>query len=298
MGATATGKSAFAFELAVRTVAEIVSADSMAVYRGMDIGTASPGPDERTRIRHHCVDVADPSQDYTVAHYQADARAALAAVDEAGAGAGAILVGGTGLYVRSVVDDLEIPGIYPQIRDELGDDPDTAALHRRLTELDPVAAARMEPSNRRRIVRALEVTLGAGRPFSSFGPGLDTHGATRFRLIGIARSREEIDERIARRYEAQMDAGFLDEVKTLAARPEGLSRTARQALGYRELLAHLAGEMTLAAALEEAVRRTRRFARRQERWFRRDPRITWLDATGRNPQSLVDDLMGDSTPCR
>jgi tRNA dimethylallyltransferase len=296
VGATATGKSAFAFDLAVRTAGEIVSADSMAVYRGMDIGTATPGAQERTRIRHHCVDVADPSQDYTVAHYQADARSALTAVEETGSVA--VLVGGTGLYVRSVVDDLEIPGVYLQIREELGDEPDTAALHRRLTELDPVAAARMEPSNRRRIVRALEVTLGSGRPFSSFGPGLHTHGATRFRLIGIARSRAEIDERIARRYEAQMEAGFLDEVKTLAARPGGLSRTARQALGYRELLAHLAGEMTLEAALDEAVRRTRRFARRQERWFRRDPRITWMDATGRNPQSLVEDLMGDSTSCR
>jgi len=275
VGVTASGKSALALELARRLPGtELVSIDSMQVYRGMDIGTAKPTAAERAEIPHHLVDLADPGEEFTVAMFQRAFRAAIADIE--GRGHRALLVGGTGLYLRAAIDDLEIPGRYPDVRDELEIEPDTVALHRRLTELDPVAAARMEPTNRRRVVRALEVTLGSGRPFSSYGPGLDDHPPSRFALLGVWLPRAVVAERITARYEAQMVAGFLDEVRTLAAR--GLSRTAGQALGYKELLAHLAGECSEADALDLAVRRTRRFARRQRVWFRRDPRITWVGA--------------------
>jgi tRNA dimethylallyltransferase len=228
-------------------------------------------------VPHHLVDIADPWEDFTVARFVQAARAAVVAIEARGHRA--LLVGGTGLYLRAVVDDLAVPGRYPAVRAELDADPDTAGLHSRLTALDPVAAGRMEPTNRRRVVRALEVTLGSGRPFSSFGPGLDVYPATRFHLVGVRLPHEVVAARIEHRYHRQMAAGFLDEVRRLLAEPHGLSRTARQALGYRELIAHLAGEATLDEALDLAVRRTRRFARRQASWFRRDPRIRWLDAT-------------------
>jgi tRNA dimethylallyltransferase len=147
-----------------------------------------------------------------------------------------------------------------------------------LAQLDPVAAARMEPSNRRRIVRALEVTVGSGRPFSSYGPGLEAYPPTPFRLVGVALPSAVVAGRIEARYQRQLDAGFVEEVRRLATRPKGFSRTAAQALGYRELLQHVRGDVTLAAAVEEAVVRTRKFARRQRAWFRRDPRIEWLTA--------------------
>ena len=187
-----------------------------------------------------------------------------------------VLVGGTGLYLRAVIDDLEIPGQFPETRAELDAEPDTEVLHRRLAEADPVAASRMEPTNRRRVLRALEVTLGSGRPFSSYGPGMETYPPTPFVQVALRWPRDELDRRIAARYELQMEAGFLDEVRWL--HDQHPSRTAAQALGYRELLDHVRGESTLDEALDEAITRTRQFARRQERWFRRDPRIEWIDA--------------------
>ena len=175
-----------------------------------------------------------------------------------------------------MIDDLKIPGRYPEVRAELETDSDTEALHRRLADLDPVAAGRMESTNRRRVVRALEVTVGSGEPFSSYGPGLGHYPPTSFVQVGLRWDRDRLDERIAARYQRQMVDGFLDEVRALAVRP--MSRTAAQALGYKELLGHLRGDTTLDEALELAIARTRRFARRQQRWFRRDPRIGWLDA--------------------
>ncbi len=272
MGPTASGKSALAFEVARRTGAEIVSADAMAVYRGMDIGTATPGAAERAAVAHHLVDVVEPEEEFTVVEYQARARVALA--DLAHRGVPAVVVGGTGLYVRAVVDDLAFPGRYPDVAAELAREGDTAALHRRLRDADPEAAARMEPTNRRRVLRALEVTVGSGRPFSSFGPGLGTYPPRPHLQIGPSWDRTCLDRRIEDRYGAQMAEGFLDEVRTLVGRR--LSRTAAQALGYRELLDHLADRCSLDEALDAARRQTRRFARRQERWFRRDPRIVWL----------------------
>lgn len=284
LGPTASGKSALAVSVALRLGdVELVSADAMAVYRGMDIGTAAPTVEERRGIPHHLIDVVDVTEDYTVARFQEDVHAAIAGIE--GRGRRAIVVGGTGLYVRAVVDDFTIPGRYPDVVAELEAEADTTALHRRLTELDPEGAAKMLPSNRRRILRALEVTIGANKPFSSFGPGVDHYGETRFTLIGLDIERELMDARIEERYRHQIEAGFVAEVERLAA--VGLSRTAAQALGYRELLAHLRGELSLDEAVDEAVTRTRKFARRQQRWFRRDPRIVWLDATAPNLVDLV-----------
>jgi tRNA dimethylallyltransferase len=292
VGTTASGKSALAMAVArARPDVELVSVDAMQVYRGMDIGTAKPTPAERAEVPHHLLDLADPAEEYSVARFQSDAAAALA--DSEGRGKRALLVGGTGLYLRAVVDDLDIPGQWPEVRADLESEVAAhgpAALHARLTALDPAAAARIEPANARRIVRALEVTVGSGRPFSSFGPGLTAHGEPRARLVGIALPPPVVADRIARRYAEQLAAGFLDEVRALAARPEGLSRTAGQALGYKELLAHLAGELDLDAAVDLAVRRTRRFARRQRAWFRRDPRIAWLHADD-DPLAVVNPLL-------
>ena len=279
VGVTASGKSALALELAVRRGdCEIVSVDSMCVYRGMDIGTSKPDAAARRAVPHHLLDLVDPDQEFTLTEFQRSARAALDDIE--GRGRHALLVGGTGLYLRSVVDDLDIPGRYPAVVASLEAELDAgraepADLHARLAELDPVGASRMEPTNRRRVVRALEVTLGAGRPFSEFGPGLEAYPDSGVPQVGLAVDAEETDRRIAARFSAMVETGLVDEVRALAARPQGISRTARQALGYREVLAHVERGVPLEDCLEEAVRRTRQFARRQASWFRRDPRITW-----------------------
>jgi tRNA dimethylallyltransferase len=265
---------------------ELVSVDSMAVYRGMDIGTAKPSAAVRSEVPYHLVDVVDPSDEFTVQQFQAAALTVLDGIAERGHRA--LLVGGTGLYLRSLIDDLTFPRRFPDVAAALAaeldgagrpDSPEAlsalAGLYGRLTDLDPVAAARMEPTNRRRVIRALEVTMGSGRPFSSFGPGLEAYPETRFALVGLPLA-ADIDRRIEARFAAQMEAGFVDEVRELAARPMGLSRTARQALGYRELLSHIEDGVPLEAARTEAIRRTRAFARRQWAWFRRDPRIVWV----------------------
>ncbi len=294
VGPTASGKSALALDVARRLRdVELVSVDSMQVYRGMDIGTAKPTAAEQAEIPHHLLDLADPTEDFSVARFQAEADVVIADIEARGHRA--LLVGGTGLYLQAVVDGLRLPGQWPAVRAELEAEAErdlaaVGAMHRRLADADPAAAARIEPGNARRIVRALEVTLGSGRPFSSFGPGIDAYpAATRFRLAGVWLPRAVVNERIQARYDEQVAAGFLDEVRAL---PDGLSRTAGQALGYRELLGHLAGDATLAAAVDEAVARTRQFARRQRSWFRRDPRITWLGAA-RNPVDLLPALLGD-----
>lgn len=299
VGATASGKSVVALELARRRSphVELVSVDSMQVYRGLDVGTAKPSAAERIEVPHHLLDLADPSEEFSVARFRAAFDEAVAAI-EARAHT-AVLVGGTGLYHRAVVDGLVIPGEWPDVRAELEGDPDTAGLHERLAALDPDAAARMEPTNRRRIVRALEVTIGSGRPFSSFGPGLETYPPTPYFLAGLRVPRDVLTARIGVRFRRMIEDGLVEEVRLLLhAHPGGLSRTARQALGYREILRHLEHGEPLDACVDEAIRRTRAFAVRQERWFRRDPRIRWYDAAD-NPLAVVDDLLGDWTlACR
>ncbi|HYX44483.1 MAG TPA: tRNA (adenosine(37)-N6)-dimethylallyltransferase MiaA [Acidimicrobiales bacterium] len=294
MGPTASGKSAVALEVARRLGdVELVSVDSMGVYRGMDVGTAKPTPAERAETPVHLLDLADPDEDFSVARFKAAAAEALAGIEARGRRA--LLVGGTGLYLQAVVDGLTLPGEWPEVRARLDEEAAMPAgvgvLHRRLAAADPPAAARIDPANRRRIVRALEVTLGSGRPFSSFGPGLATYAPTRFRLAGLWLPRAVVGARIEARFRQQMDDGFLDEVRALAAAPGKMSRTARQALGYRELLDHLAGRTTLDEAVDLTVRRTREFARRQRAWFRRDPRVVWFGAAA-NPVAALPALLG------
>jgi tRNA dimethylallyltransferase len=279
LGATASGKSAVALaaaqEASLATPVEIVVVDSMQVYRGMDIGTAKPTATERAAVRHHGIDLVEPTEDFTVADYRG---AYDAAVDDLTArGHRALLVAGTGLYLRAVIDGLTPPGRWPDLRAELECEPSTEALHARLDELDPEAARRMEPTNRRRVIRALEVCVGSGRPFSSFGPGLTSYPATDTIQIGLRWPRDVLARRVEARFHQMMAAGLLDEVRRLVATRGCLSRTAGQALGYKELLAHLQGELPLDEAVDLAVSRTRRYAVRQLRWFQRDPRVRWVE---------------------
>jgi tRNA dimethylallyltransferase len=273
---------------------EILSVDSMQVYRGMDIGTAKATPEQQAEIPHHLIDLVDPDTEFTVTAYQAAARDTLEAIESRGHRA--LLVGGSGLYFNAITDQLTPPGRYPDIKAELDANPDTEALYERLNAIDPLAASRMQPTNRRRIVRALEVTLGSGRPFSSFGPGIDAYPPTRFRIAGLWLPRPVVAARIAARFDAMMAEGLVEEVRRLAKSPTGLSRTARQALGYREILAHLEQEQDadLDKAKAETIRRTRAFARRQRVWWRRDPRITWFGAS-ENPLAVMPAVLRDWT---
>lgn len=264
-------------------------ADAMCVYRGMDVGTAKPDAAQQARVPHHLLDLADPNEDFSIGRLRELAADALTAIESRGNRA--LVVGGSGLYVRAIVDGLAPAPPFPEVRSELEADPDTAGLHRRLAELDPLAASRMEPTNRRRVVRALEVTLGTGRPFSEGGT-LSDYPESGFDQYGLWLPREVLRERIAARYQGQMEAGFLEETARIFERP--VSRTAAQALGYKELAAHLQGECGLDEALDEAVRRTRAFARRQRVWFRRDPRITWM-GTDSDPSRLLPALLGEWT---
>jgi tRNA dimethylallyltransferase len=285
IGTTATGKSACALEIARQLGdIEIVSLDSMQVYRGMDIGTAKPTAAERAEVPHHLIDVADPHDEWSVRETQHAARAALDNIEARGNRA--VFVGGTGLYVRAVVDALDVPPSDLATRAELEalviDDAGLARAYAELQSIDPLAASRIEPDNRRRIVRALEVWKLTGRPFSSYGPGLTAYGppAIDVELVGLELQGEALSQRIALRFAAMRDAGLVDEVRALSQRSHGLSRTARQAIGYKEVLAFFDGELdSLGTALELAELRTRQLARRQRVWFHRDPRIHWIDAT-------------------
>jgi tRNA dimethylallyltransferase len=279
VGPTASGKSALAHALAFEhhDRVEILCVDAMTVYRGMDLGTAKPTRAERAEVSYHLIDLVDASEEFTVAQFQAAAR--VAATDVWRAGHKVLYVGGTGLYGRAVLDNLAIPGQYPHVRallearvhDEL------PALYAELEVLDPLAASRMEATNARRVVRALEVTLGAGRPFSSYGEGLVTYGPARIVQVALQSDFEQLDLRIATRFRTWMDQGLLKEVTALASAPGGMSRTARQAVGYRELLRHVEDGADLEACVEDAIIQSRRLARRQRSWFLRDPRIEWFD---------------------
>jgi tRNA dimethylallyltransferase len=275
VGPTAAGKSDLAVELALRLDGEIVNADSMQLYRGMDVGTAKLGVEERRGVPHHLLDVWDVTRTASVAEYQAAARTVIAGIRERGRVP--LLVGGSGLYVRAVVDDLDFPGTDPSLRARLEAElaeGGPAALHARLAERDPEAAASILPSNGRRIVRALEVIEMTGRPFTASMP---TYGDADAVQLGLTVPRPVLDERIERRVELMWEAGLVEEVRRLE--PYGLrdGLTASRALGYRQVLLYLAGEWTEDQAREETVRATRKFARRQEAWFRRDPRVRWID---------------------
>ena len=276
VGTTASGKSSLAIELArCRPNIEIISIDSMAIYRGMDIGTATPTVQEQEEIPHHVINIVDPSDEFALPLFQSAVEKALKEISDRGNKA--VLVGGTGLHVRAVVDRLEIPPRFLSIRDEIELISETSFLYGKLNDLDPLASAKIEPGNRRRIVRALEVTLGTGRPFSSFGPGLDVYPPSPFTQIGIRMPRDLNDLRISERYKRQIEDGFVEEVENLVSDGRKLSKTASQALGYKQVISYIDGENTLEEAIDSAISSTRRFARRQEKWFRRDPRIHWMD---------------------
>jgi tRNA dimethylallyltransferase len=275
VGPTAAGKTELALELADRLGAEVVSADAMLVYRGMDIGTAKPTPAERVRVRHHLVDLVDPGEEFSVARFQPLARAAIAEVLDRGRLP--LLVGGSGLYFHAVVDDFVFPPTDQAVRARLETEAAEAglpAMYHRLEAADPPAAARIQPGNLRRTVRALEVIELTGRPFSSFRAAMDAP-VSRYRLtvLGLDPGVETLRARVADRVAAMARAGLVDEVRRLADRP--LSRTARQALGYKELLDAMEQGTPVPDALDAVVRRTRAYARRQLAWFRRDPRVRW-----------------------
>jgi len=273
LGPTASGKSDVAMHVARGGGVQIVAVDAMQVYRGMDIGTAKPSRADRAAVPHHCIDLVEPTERFTVTQYKAAANAALAAI--AAAGDRAVLVAGTGLYLTAVIDDLTPPGEWPDVRAQLAAEADVAVLWARLVECDPVTAQRTDRHNRRRIERALEVSIGSGRPFSSFGPGTGAYPANGVTQIGILWPRDVLARRIEARVHAMIDAGLLTEVRGLYER-QALSREAQQALGYKELIDHLEGRTGLDDAVATIVTRTRQFAVRQERWFRRDPRVRWV----------------------
>lgn len=277
VGPTASGKSDLAVGVAHRigSRAEIVGTDSMQVYRGMDIGTATPTTDEREGVPHHLIDVWDPAHAVTVAEFQAVARAAIGDIQVRGGVP--IVVGGSGLYVSAVLDDLRFPGTDPDIRArweaelaEIG----AERLHVRLAEVDPAAAQAILPTNGRRIVRALEVIEMTGEPFVARLPEpIEVLPAVR---VGLDIPRDELDARIEQRVDRMWEEGFVDEVRVLAVQGLADTPTAARALGYQQVLALLAGEITEQQARQGTIDATRRFARRQQRWFRRDARIRWI----------------------
>ncbi|GAB7030572.1 tRNA (adenosine(37)-N6)-dimethylallyltransferase MiaA [Streptomyces sp. NPDC021749] len=290
VGPTAAGKSDLGVALARHLGGEVINADSMQLYRGMDIGTAKLTPEEQQGVPHRLLDVWDVTRTASVAEYQ---RLARAEIDRLLAeGRTPVLVGGSGLYVRGAIDALEFPGTDPEVRArleaELAEE-GSGALHARLATADPEAARAILPGNGRRIVRALEVIEITGRPFTANLPG---HEAVYDTVqIGVDVARPELDERIARRVDRMWEAGLVDEVRRLEA--EGLREglTASRALGYQQVLAQLAGECTEEQAREETVRATKRFARRQDSWFRRDPRVHWFSGAAEHRAELPEQAL-------
>lgn len=289
VGPTAVGKTDLSLALADEIGAEIVSIDSMLVYRGMDIGTAKPSAAERARVPHHMIDVTEPSEAFSVARFQQVARHVLTEID--GRRSHALLVGGSGLYFRAVVDDLEFPGTDADTRSDL--ERQAAALgpermYERLASLDPVAAARIEPGNVRRIVRALEVPAITGRAFSSFAHAWERYAPQAVNAVGLRMRREILVPRIETRVRAMLDDAWLDEVRSLIEHGFGGWLTSTQAIGYAELALHLRGETTLEDAVEATVKRTCNLAKRQMAWFRRDPRIRWFDVDERGAMAAFE----------
>lgn len=276
VGATAAGKTGLSLDLAERLAGEIVNTDAMQVYRGMDVGTAKLPPAERRGIPHHLLDRLEITDPATVAEFQQWARDLV--VDLRARDVVPVLVGGSALYTRAVLDRFEFPGTDPAVRARLEaelDDVGPAALHARLAALDPEAASRILVENGRRVVRALEVVEITGRPFSASLPQLE-YADPRTVQIGVDIDRPTLDARIEQRVAEMFDAGFVAEVERLLAAGLAGTRTAAVAIGYREVAAHLAGELSEEEARERTVIATRRFARRQDSWFRKDPRIVWV----------------------
>jgi tRNA dimethylallyltransferase len=278
VGPTAAGKSALAIDLAEAIGGEIVSLDSMQLYRGMDIGTDKASPEMRRRVPHYLLDLFEPGHDVTVAEFQGVGRIAID--DISLRGRMPVLVGGSGLYFRALVDDLEFPPRSDEVRMKLETEAEELGaeeLHNRLRALDPRAAGRIEPKNARRTIRALEVIELTGNPFSDNDAWERYDSRYDLSVVGLTRPREQLYERIAARVDVMLDGGLAEEARALGPR---LGRTARQALGYKQILDAPAGPPELWR--DEIVRATKRFARRQESWFRADPRVQWFDAEDGN----------------
>jgi tRNA dimethylallyltransferase len=297
VGPTAAGKSELALRLADETGGEIVNADSMQLYAGMDIGTAKVPPGQRRGVPHHLLDMWDVRHTASVAEYQRLARDVIDDIHRRGRVP--VLAGGSGLYVRGALDRLEFPATDAAVRQRLEAElaaAGPAPLHARLAALDPVAAAAILPSNGRRIVRALEVIAISGRPFAAALPRYESLYPVLY--LGLAVGRAELDQRIAARTDGMFRAGFLDEVARLERAGLREGRTASRALGYAQVLRVLAGEWTLAHAQAQTVLATRRFARRQQAWFRRDPRIRWLPAGAADAADLLNRALAwCGSPC-
>lgn len=276
-GATATGKSDIAIEIAREIDAEVINADSMQLYKGMDIGTAKLSVEERKGIPHHLLDVLDVSQDSTVAWYQEMARTAIAEIHSRGKDA--LIVGGTGLYIKAVLDDLNFPDTDPEVRAKLEAEAEefgSASLFSRLEELDPAAALAIDRANTRRIIRALEVIEITGQPFTANLPREDSSRYPDALQFGLVMDREHLRERIDLRVDRMWNAGFVDEVDHLIAKGIRDGVTAQRALGYAQIIAMRDGTITEDEAKEETKRASRQYARRQETWFSRDARIQWI----------------------
>jgi tRNA dimethylallyltransferase len=294
VGPTATGKTALAIDLAPRLGGEVVNADSMQLYRGMDIGTAKPDPAERRGVPHHLLDLWDVREPASVAEYRRLARARIDRLRAAGTVP--LLVGGSGLYVRAVLDELDFPGTDPALRGRLEEElaaVGAPALHARLAAVDPAAAAAVLPSNGRRIVRALEVVELTGGPFRARLPEPAPHYPAV--VVGLDRAPDELDERVALRVDRMWARGFVAEVEALADAGLREGPTASRALGYAQVLAQLDGELSPAEARERTVSATRRFVRRQRSWFRRDATTTWFDAGRPDLADAVTALVADRT---
>jgi len=290
VGPTATGKSALALELAVRLGGELVSADAFQVYRGLDIGTAKPTPEERARVPHHLVDFKDPREGYSAGEYARDARAAIS--DAAGRGRLPIVVGGCGLYVRAALDGLMAEPLRdPVLRGRLEADWEESGgdvLLARLAEVDPETAGKLSPRQRDRILRALEISLLSGRPASLVRrqaghlPSLPTV------YIGLAAPRQELYARIEARVDRFFEAGLVGEVEGLLASGVPPEAPAMRAIGYRQVAGHLMGAHSLAEAVRLTKRDTRRYAKRQETWWRGDCRVEWFAAGSEGLAEVVD----------
>jgi len=295
VGPTAVGKSELALEVAEEISAEIVSIDSVQIYRQMDIGSAKPSSEALARVPHHMIDVAEPGETMSVADFRQKARDAIADILQRQKVP--LLVGGSGLYFRAVVDPLEFPATDPRVRaavQQMADDEGAEMLYLRLKQLDPAAALRIEPENVRRTVRALEVIELTGRKFSEFRAAWDEYESIySLKVAGLTLPKEELNRRIDERVDELIASGLVDEVETLVGAGFSDSLTSRQALGYAQLLDHLEGKISLEEAIAEIKRKTRRFARRQLNWFKADPRVRWFEG---DPQSakrfLVQELIG------
>ena len=302
VGPTAVGKTEVAIHLAEQLGAEIISADSMLVYRGMDIGTAKPTREERRRVPHHMIDVVEPEEEYSVARYANEASARIAEV--VSRGKLPMVVGGTGLYVQAVVDGIPLPPAPPDhdfraaMRD-VAKNFGAEELHRRLQAVDPVSAARLHPRDVKRVIRALEIHHVTGNPASSFrssgGPAsyLDQSSRHRYNavVLGLRREREELYRRIEERADRMLAQGFLDEVERLVQRGCHRGMTSMQGLGYRHLIGYLLGETDLETAVSQWKRDTRRFAKRQLTWFGQDKRIQWITITDKPMSDLLREIM-------